>query len=70
MFSPIRLTTASTPSNAASGGRSWAASQACQETVGLVLAGPLRVAAEADDLVAAGEQRVADRRADQRRWRR
>src|SRR3954447_15238707 len=37
MFSPIRLTTASTPSKEASGGRSPVGSQACQETVGFVL---------------------------------
>ena len=65
IFSPIRLTTASTPSKAASGGRSLAGSQACQETVGLVLPRPRRVAAEAGDLVAARQQRIADGRADQ-----
>ena len=37
MLSPIRLTTASTPPNAASGERSWTGFQACHATVGLVL---------------------------------
>ena len=65
IFSPTRLTTPSTPSKAAAGGRSRVGSQACQATPRLGAARPARVAAEADDLVAAGQQRVTQRRADQ-----
>ncbi len=65
IFSPSRWTTPSTPAKASAGGRSRVGSQAMPDDPGAGAAAALGVAAEADHLVAAVQQRVTQRRADQ-----